>query len=162
MAAELPLTLRLATSSDSEAIWSLIAGVLKEYGITADQATTDSDLTDVDRHYNQTGGAFMVLLDGTHLVGTVALSRDSDTTCELCRMYLAAEYRGRGLGRRLLETVLQIAAERGFREVRLETATVLKEAIQLYRRAGFTISERAPFGKNCDLVMIKRLACKDA
>jgi ribosomal protein S18 acetylase RimI-like enzyme len=149
--------MRLACNSDAEAIWSLISGVLNEYGMVADRDTSERDLVNVDQSYNKAGGVFMVLADGNKLVGTVALSRHSDTTCELCRMYLAANYRGMGLGRLLLETGLKLAAERGFNEIRLKTAAVLKEAIGLYRSAGFAATNEAACSKNCNLVMVKYL-----
>jgi putative acetyltransferase len=152
-----PYSLRRASQSDADAIWALIAGVLDEYGIVADRDLTDRDLVDVERSYNQAGGVFLVLMDGNRVIGTVALRPDSDQTCELRRMYLAAEYRGRGLGRMLLDVGLRAAAERGFVEVKLETAAVLKEAINLYRSAGFTVTEGIPAGKNCNLVMVKQL-----
>ena len=150
--------LRPAGNADTDAIWALVAGVLDEYGIVADRDTTDQDLADIDQHYHQAGGAFLVLLDGDRLVGCVALARESAAACELCRMYLAADCRGQGLGRRLLQIALQQAAEQGFSEVRLETAAVLKEAIGLYRSAGFTMTDVTPKGKNCNLVMVKYLA----
>jgi len=49
------------------------------------------------------------------------------------------------------------ARERGFEEVRLKTASVLVEAISLYKRAGFSVVEGAEAGGNCDLVMRRNL-----
>jgi ribosomal protein S18 acetylase RimI-like enzyme len=149
--------LRRATSADRPAIWQLIANVLRSYGITPDEQTTDQDLTDIEGNYWNQGGAFFVLLKGREVIGTVALHRESDQTCELCRMYLLPQYRGQGLGRRMLEHLLREARERGFAEVRLKTASVLIEAISLYKRAGFTVLEGAEAGGNCDLVMSRRL-----
>jgi GNAT superfamily N-acetyltransferase len=130
--------------------------VLREYDIITDLASTEQDLDDVEA-YSRTGGVFLVLEDGCEVIGTVALLRQTDSTCELCRMYLAPGHRGRGLGRLLLDTALQYAAQRGFTEIRLETAAVLREAIALYRSAGFAPIDANPLGKNCNLTMSKRL-----
>ena len=150
-------SVREANNADCAAIWALISGVLGEYAINTDPSTTDRDLTDIESNYANAGGAFFVLLDADSIIGTVALCRESDTCCELCRMYLASNYRRRGLGRRLFDTATREAVRRGFREMRLETAAVLVEAIALYKSAGFAIVEGKPAGKNCNLIMSKHL-----
>jgi putative acetyltransferase len=149
---------RCATNRDVDGCWGLISSVLAEYGIVADGATTEGDLLDIEASYWGAGGAFFLLLDGTMIIGTVALRREPAGVCELCRMYLAASYRGRGLGRRLFEKAFEEAKRRGFDEIRLETAAVLTEAIALYESAGFVLVEEKPRGKNCNLVMRRRVS----
>jgi putative acetyltransferase len=149
--------LRKASNADIPAVWTLISGVLRSYGITPNQQTTDKDLTDLEANYWNRMGAFFVLLQGEEIIGTVALHRETDASCELCRMYLSQQYRGQGLGRRMLELSLREARERGFQEVRLKTASVLVEAIALYKRAGFVVMDGAEAGGNCDLVMRRSL-----
>lgn len=150
-------TLRRATNADMPAVWALISSVLQSYGITTNPATTDKDLVDIAANYWERKGAFFVLLEGEMVIGTAALHHETDAVCEVCRMYLAPAYRGQGLGRRLLHHCLREARERGFEEMCLKTASVLVEAISLYKRAGFTIVEGAKVGGNCDLVMRRSL-----
>ena len=157
----LPMTerypLRQATKHDDAAIWALISQVLASYGIRADKTTTDRDLADIAGYFSGENGVFFVLLDGGTVIGTVALRRETQTCAELCRMYLAAEYRGQGLGRRLLTHATAEARNRGFQEIFPKTASVLKEAISLYTQAGFVVaSGEKPCG-NCDLTMRKFL-----
>jgi N-acetylglutamate synthase-like GNAT family acetyltransferase len=151
-------TLRRATNANLPGVWTLISCVLRSYGLTANPQTTDKDLVDIEANYWSMKGAFFVLLDGGEVIGTVALHRETDTVCELCRMYLAPQYRGRGLGRRLLESAVCEAKQRGFKEMHLKTASVLVEAISLYQRAGFSAVEGAEAGGNCDLVMRRNLS----
>lgn len=150
-------TLRRATNADIPAVWTLVSSILHSYGITANEQTTDKDLTDLEAHYWSRRGAFFVLLHGAEIIGTAALHGETDTRCELCRMYLAQPYRGRGLGHRMLEVCLREARDRGYSEVQLQTASVLVEAIALYKRAGFTVVDGAAAGGNCDLVMRRSL-----
>jgi ribosomal protein S18 acetylase RimI-like enzyme len=149
--------LRKATNADVPAVWTLISSVLSSYDITTNLQTTDKDLTDLEANYWNRKGAFFILLNGEEVIGTVGLHHETDAICELCRMYLAPQYRGQGLGRRLLEHCVREARERGFEEVSLKTASVLVEAISLYKRAGFSVVEGAEAGGNCDLVMRKLL-----
>lgn len=61
---------------------------------------------------------------------------------ELKRFYLRPEFRGLGIGRRLVETLEAEARARGCRVLRLETGVLQPEAVGLYRSAGFTDGER--------------------
>jgi putative acetyltransferase len=149
--------LREATHADFDSVWTLIAKVLADYGIVADLATTDGDLREVEAHYARRGGAFFVLTHDDQVIGTVALARVTDSIAELCRMYLAPSYRRQGLGRRMLDHACDEARRRGFSELHLETASVLVEAIALYRSGGFMPLEEPPVGKNCDVAMYKPL-----
>jgi ribosomal-protein-alanine N-acetyltransferase len=56
---------------------------------------------------------------------------------ELGNVAVAADHRGRGLGRKLVETVLARAAERGVREIFLEVRKSNEGAQNLYRTFGF-------------------------
>jgi DNA-binding MarR family transcriptional regulator len=73
-----------------------------------------------------------------HPIGCGALKlHAAQTPAELKRMWVDPSSRGLGVGRRLLETLEALARENGVRVLRLETNNALREAIELYRRAGF-------------------------
>ncbi len=133
--------------------------VLDEYGLKPDPDGTDADLDDIERSYFARGGTFCVLAeeDGS-LVGAYGLYPVEGRTCELRKMYLCRPHRGRGLGKRLLEDALASARELGFTTVTLETASVLKEAIALYKRYGFVPSPSDHLAARCDQAYILELA----
>ena len=56
---------------------------------------------------------------------------------EMKRLFLHPTARGLGLGRLLTQTVIDTAAERGCRELRLDTLPDMKTAIRLYEAMGF-------------------------
>src|SRR5690606_5748132 len=115
---------------------------------------TDRCVVDVEKHYFQPGGIFEVLVDANgRVVGSYGLMPHGDDCCELRKMYLYKEYRGKGLGRYMLERALAEARRLGFRRVELETASVLKEAVGLYRAYGFQPIERAGIPARCDGAM---------
>jgi putative acetyltransferase len=77
------------------------------------------------------------------LIGCGALIRHPDYG-ELKRFYVREAFRGKGLGRKLLDAVVQHAHGLGCRVLRLETGVRQPAAIALYRSAGFC--EAARFG----------------
>jgi GNAT superfamily N-acetyltransferase len=83
-------------------------------------------------------GLFLIAYLGERPVGCGALKFHPDAPAELKRMWVAADARGLGLGRRLLQELERHALETGASVVRLETNRALHEAITLYRSAGYT------------------------
>jgi putative acetyltransferase len=150
--------LRPATNADGEPVRDLVCAVLAEYHLKSDPACTDADLEDIEQFYLQRGGAFYVLeeKDGA-IIGSYGLYPMPPDTCELRKMYLHRAYRGRGLGKRLLEHALAEARRLGFAKVTLETASVLQEAIRLYESCGFKPCRPEHLSRRCDRVYLLEL-----
>jgi ribosomal protein S18 acetylase RimI-like enzyme len=82
-------------------------------------------------------GSFLVMRLGGRPVGCGGFKREKSGAAYIKRMWIAADARGLGLGRRLLHALEQSARSLGYRTIRLETEKSLAEAQQLYRSAGF-------------------------
>jgi len=149
-------TLRDATNADVPAVKRIVTTVLAEYGLTADPCGIDRDLDDLEQHFGT--GVFKVVeaADGT-IVGCGGLLRMSDAEGEIRKMYLLPAARGHGLGKRMLRELIARAREMGMRRVVLETASVLTEAIALYRSHGFVRTERADMTDRCDQAWVLEL-----
>jgi len=151
--------LRRATNADCKPVRTLVFTVLGEYGLKPDPDGTDADLGDIEQSYFASGGTFRVLEeDDGSIVGAYGLYPVEGRTCELRKMYLRRTHRGRGLGRLLLEDALACARELGFATVTLETASVLKEAIALYKRYGFVPCPSDHLAARCDQAYTLELA----
>ncbi|WP_426751530.1 GNAT family N-acetyltransferase [Myxococcus sp. Y35] len=87
------------------------------------------------------GEVFFALVDG-QVLGTCALRRETEDTFELCKMAVAPEARGLGLGHALMQAVLQWAQAHGARRVYLVSNTKLAPALALYRRHGFVTTRQ--------------------
>ena len=61
-------------------------------------------------------------------------------TMEIKRMFIMPEYRGKGIAGRILHELEMWATELGNRKCILETGIRQPEAIQLYRKSGYTIT----------------------
>ena len=143
--------LRPANNKDCLKVTELVYGVLKEYGLKPDPGATDVDLKDIEQSYFERGGAFYVLeeKDGS-IIASYGLYLIDEQTCELRKMYLHSSYRSKGLGKLLLEDALAKARQIGFKRMTLETASVLKEAISLYKSYGFVEYEPEHMSSRCD------------
>lgn len=151
--------IRPATASDAEPIRRLVRSVLDEYGLAPDPGGIDRDLDDPVASYAGSGGQIDAVVDESgRLVGCCGVMRHEDGSCELRKMYLAREARGRGLGKRLLDRALAFARGAGFPRIELETASVLDAAIAMYEAAGFRALERRPSACRCDRAYAMDLA----
>jgi putative acetyltransferase len=136
----------------------LVSGVLKEYDLKPDPECTDIDIKDIESSYFNRGGTFLVLEteDGS-IIGAYGLYPMDTQTCELRKMYLQKTYRGKGLGKFLLEDALSKAKQLGFERMILETASVLKEAIALYKSYGFVEYNPQHMSSRCDQAYLLEL-----
>jgi GNAT superfamily N-acetyltransferase len=83
------------------------------------------------------GGGFLVLWeDGRALAGGGVRGLD-DGACEIKRMYVQPEARGRGVGRTLLAELERLARDLGYAVVRLDTGAKQPQAQRMYERAGY-------------------------
>ncbi|KAI9715017.1 MAG: hypothetical protein M1812_006231 [Candelaria pacifica] len=62
--------------------------------------------------------------------------------CEMKRLYVSPKARGIGLGKKLVERVIEAAREKGYRVMKLDTLPEMVEAIRVYEGFGFVRGER--------------------
>src|SRR2546422_8249208 len=100
-------------ASHAAAVLDVIGAVFREYAMTFDPSGFDADLTDIRGSYLERGGRFWVLVDDGRVVGTVAVVPAGAGACGVQRPYLLPAYRGRGLGRALMERAFDWARTSG-------------------------------------------------
>ena len=80
--------------------------------------------------------------------------------CELQKMYLAKEARGKGIAKELMQKCLTFAKQVGYDKCYIETLPFMKDAQKLYVKSGFSYID-GPMGATghnaCDVFMIKDL-----
>ncbi|HJS19745.1 MAG TPA: GNAT family N-acetyltransferase [Anaerolineales bacterium] len=70
-------------------------------------------------------------------MGIICLKALTNRIGELKRMYVRPQARKRGLGRALLNQLMEEARQIGYEQIRLDSARFMTEAHQLYRTNGF-------------------------
>ena len=82
-------------------------------------------------------GALLIAHAGTDVAGCVALRPLDNRTGEMKHLYVRPAYRSCGLGKRLVDAVIQAARQAGYNELRLDTLPSMASAQALYHRLGF-------------------------
>jgi len=111
-----------------------------EQHVPAEEEIDEHDCTDGDARH-------ALIRVGAQTVATGRYYRVEGATAQVGRMAVLAEYRGRRLGRRLLDALVDDARRRGFSRVALNAQD---HAVAFYAKAGFT-----PFGETlveCDIL----------
>jgi len=97
-----------------------------------------ADVDDFQHKYVENGGAFLVTVDEGRIIGTGALRRLEEKVGEIKRLWLLAEYQGRGLGYRMMLQLFAAAREKGYTTIRLETNPAYQaRAVAFYQQLGF-------------------------
>lgn len=81
----------------------------------------------------------VVAYEGERAVGCGAFKEYEPGIAEIKRMFVREEFRGRGIGAKILGTLEEWAMESGFSECVLETGLKQPEAIRLYEKSGYEI-----------------------
>lgn len=107
----------------------------------------DKELATLPGHYAPPDGRLLLPECDGQLAGCVALHKLEEGVCEMKRLYLRPQFRGKGLGRTLVDRIIAEARQIGYSRMRLDTVEpVMKDAVGLYRKIGFR--EIAPYCAN--------------
>jgi len=139
---------RVGTNEDSEQIINLVHSVLREYGLVPEPKGIDQDLLAVEDSYKE--GFFGVVEYKNEIIATYALYPLNEKIAEIRKMYAHPSVRGKGLGKWMVNHLIEIGKYNGYAELELETASPLKEAIGLYLKLGFVENSFENKTPRCD------------
>ncbi|MCL1982121.1 MAG: GNAT family N-acetyltransferase [Clostridiales bacterium] len=97
----------------------------------------DSELDNLNEKYGLPQGRLYIVYAEGQAAGCIALRRLSDTECEMKRLYVRPQFRGRGTGKALVDIIVRDAREIGYAHMLLDTLPALAWALKLYENAGF-------------------------
>lgn len=158
------INIRTILPRDNPALASIIRHSLAEFGANKPGTVFFDPTTDALYELFQTPGSiYFVAEENDRLLGGAGVFPSDGLpagVCELVKMYLSKEARGRGLGRFLIDKCLAAAKELGYQKIYLETMPELKKAVSVYEKFGFSYLN-GPMGNTghfgCDVWMIKDL-----
>jgi ribosomal protein S18 acetylase RimI-like enzyme len=97
----------------------------------------DQEMDNFPGQYALPTGRLYIAMDTNQPVGCVALRDLGDGICEMKRLYVIPNYRGKHVGRLLAKTVIKAAGELGYDRMRLDTIPSMMQANVLYKALGF-------------------------
>jgi putative acetyltransferase len=107
----------------------------------------DEELANLPGDYAPPEGRLLLAEYEGQVAGCVALHKLDSEVCEMKRLYLRPQFRGKQLGRALADRIIAEARHIGYKRIRLDTVEpAMKGAVAMYRRIGFV--EIAPYCAN--------------
>jgi putative acetyltransferase len=158
------ITIRTIQQKDNAALAVIVRTSLAEFGANKPGTVYFDPTTDALYELFQTKGSYYFVAEenGNLLGGGGIFPTENlpEGTCELVKMYLHKDARGKGLGKLLIERCLNWAKQNGYTHVYLETMPELKQALKVYELFGFEYLN-GPLGNSghfgCDRWMLKKL-----
>ncbi len=156
--------IRSIQQEDDVAIAKIIRDALTEHGLNKPGTVfTDPETDHLSSIYQkEKSGYFIAELEGKIVggAGFGPIGYESLHICELQKMYLTTNARGKGISGLLLQKCFEAARQFGYTHCYLETASELATAVQIYRHWGFeqietAIGDTGHF--SCDIKMLKKM-----
>ena len=106
-------------------------------GVNLDFQNYEQELEHLPGKYALPDGRLYIACADNKAIGCIALRKINDTICEMKRLYVRPEFRGKKIGQLLAEQIISDAAKLKYEYMVLDTFTSLKSAIALYKKLGF-------------------------
>lgn len=113
--------------------------------------------------FQQENSALFIAESGAELCGCCGIFPTEglpENCAELVKFYLKKDYRGSGIGRKLMEKSIEFAKDSGYKSIYIESLPEFSTAVSIYEKQGFKYLER-PLGNSghsgCNLWMLKQL-----
>ncbi len=158
------IRIRTINKKDNPEIEKIIKRVFEEHGINKPgTAYFDESLRTMQESYSIPGSIYFVAFLNKKMIGGAGVYPTKglpEGTCELVKMYLLPEARGKGFGKMLLNKCFEFAKEQGYKQMYLETLEELKNAVGMYEKSEFDLLS-GPLGDTghyaCTIRMLKKL-----
>ncbi|MBI4844866.1 MAG: GNAT family N-acetyltransferase [Candidatus Omnitrophica bacterium] len=131
------IKIRKFKEQDQPQVQKLISTILKTEFDHAKETFTDYDLTHIKEIYSGKRDVFFVAVIGNTVIGTVAIKEDDGNTALLRRIFVSREFRGIGLGRKLIIKAVEFCEEEQFRVINFCSTDKMEAANKLCRKNGF-------------------------
>ena len=131
-------TMQAESAAHIAAIRELFLEYAKSLGFSLCFQSFDQELAALPGDYAPPDGRLLLATSSGQPAGCVALHKLAPEICEMKRLYVRPQYRGKGLGRQLAEKIIVEARQLGYKKLRLDTVEpTMKTAVAMYRQLGF-------------------------
>ena len=156
--------IRKIKPNENAVLASIIRTSLAEFGANKPGTVYFDSTTDhLYEMFQEPGSAYFVAEQNEQVMGGAGIYPSEGLppqTCELVKMYLLSEARGKGLGKLLIDKSIDFARGFGYKHLYIETMPELRKAVSIYEKFGFEYLN-GPLGNTghfgCDIWMLKKL-----
>lgn len=131
------IKIRKFEKKDQAQVYKLILSILKKEFPLEQQTYSAIDLNDIQSNYGGKKDIFLVALVGNSVIGTIAVKEDDRNTALLRRIFVSPEFRGIGLGHKLIIRAIEFCEEKQYRLINFCTTNRMKAANALCQKNGF-------------------------
>ena len=97
----------------------------------------DHEIENLEEKYGEPNGRlYLAYFDG-NLAGCIGLRKIDNDNCELKRLYVKPQFRGKKIASFLVKNIIEEAKEIGYKHILLDTLPFLETAINMYKKYGF-------------------------
>ncbi len=161
---EKDILIRKIKPTDNAILASIIRTSLTQFGANKPGTVYFDSTTDhLYKMFQEPGSAYFVAEQNGQVMGGAGIYPSEGLpaqTCELVKMYLRSEARGKGVGKLLIDKSIEFAKAFHYQQVYIETMPELRKAVSIYEKFGFEYLN-GPLGNTghfgCDIWMLKKL-----
>lgn len=146
MAGTSRLLIRVASLSDIATVQDLWREYWAGVRFSPDFQNFDEELRTLPGAYAAPEGRLLIAYVENVPAGTAALRPIDEHSCEAKRLYVRPNHRGKGIGRSLLERLVEESRMAGYKTMYGDTLESMTEALEMYARFGF--QETEPYSAN--------------
>jgi N-acetylglutamate synthase-like GNAT family acetyltransferase len=132
------MQIRLGTRQDEPAIRALVEAIMKQYGLTYDESKGEADLKNIEAHYFAHDGIFLVAEQDGQVVGIAGARASEEKLLELVRFGVGKQWRGKGIARQLMATVVKFARDMENERIVVEPARQYPGGAEFLARFAFS------------------------
>jgi ribosomal protein S18 acetylase RimI-like enzyme len=117
----------------------------------------DDELNNFPKKYDEPEGAFIIAKDNSNIVGCVGIRKIENKICEMKRLFVNENYKGKGIGKKLVEIIIEEARTKNYEKIRLDTLSTMESALKIYYKNGFNKIEPYYNNPNDNVVYLEKI-----
>lgn len=122
---------------DLDKVWELHISGLNQTQSFIPNPELDADLDNIPAHYLNSNGEFLIAEINNQIVGMGAFRNIDPHTAEIKRMRVNPDFQGQGIGKQILELLIQKAKSANYKKLILDTSSKQLAAQNLYQKFNF-------------------------
>jgi N-acetylglutamate synthase-like GNAT family acetyltransferase len=97
----------------------------------------EDELKNFPKKYKPPEGEFIIAKENGNVIGCVAIKKLENKICEMKRLFVKDEYKKMGIGRTLVEKIIDESRIKNYERIRLDTLETMEDALKIYYKNGF-------------------------